>query len=193
VSFRSWRERMRLSQERVAEMSGLSVRTVQRLETGHRVSYASLRALATAFRAEVDLLEREFYAVNQPTDEFVEIPRWVRLLSDRLSFPGPRLTRRDFLIVEAVNIVCAVIVFAASFLVSLAGRAAAVRIVAIVPLVCGYLVAVAIRMYDRYRLWPGSENALAETPRTWRSIAAEYAFFIAVGVLSIVMAVWLFV
>ena len=59
VSFRSWRERMLLSQERIAEMSGLSVRTVQRLEAGHRVSYASLRALATAFKTDVDLLERD--------------------------------------------------------------------------------------------------------------------------------------
>ena len=44
-----------LSQERVAEMSGLSVRTVQRLEAGHRVSYATLRALAAAFKTEADL------------------------------------------------------------------------------------------------------------------------------------------
>jgi len=50
---------MLLSQERIAEMSGLSVRTVQRLEAGHRVSYASLRALATAFKTDVDLLERD--------------------------------------------------------------------------------------------------------------------------------------
>ena len=43
MSFRSWRERKHLSQERVAEMSGLSLRTIQRLDAGHRVSYASLR------------------------------------------------------------------------------------------------------------------------------------------------------
>ena len=86
MSFRSWRERKLLSQEKVAEMSGLSLRTVQRLEAGHRVSYASLRALATAFATDVDLLERELYAVNKPTEEFVEIPRWVRLMSDRRVF-----------------------------------------------------------------------------------------------------------
>jgi len=41
---------MLLSQERVADMSGLSLRTVQRLDAGDRVSYASLRALAAAFK-----------------------------------------------------------------------------------------------------------------------------------------------
>lgn len=193
MSFRSWRQRMLLSQERVAEMSGLSLRTVQRLEAGHRVSYASLRALAAAVKTDVDLLEREFYAVNQPTDEFIEIPRWLRLLSDRLWFGGPRLSRRDVLLIEALCIVGAATTFAASFLVPLGARASVFRMSAVVPLVCGYLTAVSIRMSDRYRLWPGSQNAPPETPRTWRSIAAEYAFFVAVGILGIVMAAWLVV
>lgn len=65
MSFKTWRERKRLSQEKVAEMSGLSLRTIQRLDAGHRVSYASLRALAGTFEMDVDLLERELYAVNR--------------------------------------------------------------------------------------------------------------------------------
>lgn len=174
-------------------MSGLSLRTVQRLEAGHRVSYASLRALAVAVKTDVDLLERELYAVNEPADEFIEVPRWIRLLSDKLWFAGPRLKRRDVLVIEAFCIAAAAITFAVSFLVPLGARSTAVRITAIVPLVCGYLTAVSIRMSDRYRLWPGSQNAPAQTPRTWRSITAEYAFFVAAGMLGIVIAAWLFV
>jgi transcriptional regulator with XRE-family HTH domain len=181
---------MLLSQERVAEMSGLSVRTVQRLEAGHRVSYATLRALATAFKIDVDLLEREFYAVKQSADEFVEIPRWIRLLNDRLWFGGPRLSRRDFLVIEALCVVFAVIAFAVSFLVPQNARASTIRIVTIVPVVCCYLVAVSIRMYDRYRLWPGSENAPPEKPRTWRTITAEYAFMFGTGILGTAIILW---
>jgi transcriptional regulator with XRE-family HTH domain len=181
---------MLLSQERVAEISGLSLRTVQRLEAGHRVSYATLRALATAFKIDVDLLEREFYAVKQPTDEFVEIPRWIRLLNDRLWFGGPRMNRRDSLVIEALCVVFAVIALAGSFLVPQHGRAA-IRIIAIVPVVCCYLVAVSIRMYDRYRLWPGSENAPPEKPRTWRTITAEYAFMFGTGILGTAIILWL--
>jgi hypothetical protein len=135
-------------------------------------------------------LEREFYAVNESTDEFVEIPRWIRVLHDRLWFGGPRLSRREVLLIEALCLVFAVIAFGASFLVSRNARAA-VGMSAIVPLICCYLVAVSIRMYDRYRLWPGSQNASPETTRTWRSLTAEYAFLIAVGTLGIVIAAWL--
>ena len=182
---------MLLSQERVAEMSGLSVRTVQRLEAGHRVSYATLRALGTAFKTDVDLLEREFYAVNQSAEEFVEIPRWVRLLHDRLWFGGPRWNRRDFLVIEALCLVFAVIPLAASFLARDHARASVVRLFAIVPVACCYLVAVSIRMMDRYKLWPGAENAPPEKPRTWRTITAEYAFMVAVGVLGTAIILWL--
>jgi transcriptional regulator with XRE-family HTH domain len=181
---------MLLSQERVAEMSGLSVRTVQRLEAGHRVSYATLRALATAFKIDVDLLEREFYAVKQSTDEFVEIPRWVRLMNDRLWFGGPRMSRRDSLVIEALCVVFAVIALAVSFLVPQHARAA-IRIIAIVPVVCCYLVAVSIRMHDRYRLWPGSENATPKKPRTWRTITAEYVFMFGTGILGTAIILWL--
>ena len=52
------------------------------MEAGHRVSYASLRALAATFEMDADLLERELYAMNnKSTDDFVEAPRWVRLLN----------------------------------------------------------------------------------------------------------------
>lgn len=192
MSFRSWRERKLLSQGRVAEMSGLSLRTVQRLEAGHRVSYASLRALAATFETDVDLLERELYAMNKPTDDFVETPRWVRLLNDRLWFGGPRLSRRDVHLIEALCIACAVIVFAASFLVASDAAAKAVRTGAVVTLVVGYLVSVFVRLHDRYKLWPGLGGATSEPqPRTWKSVAAEYAFFLGAGILGIVMMGWL--
>ena len=192
MSFRSWRERKLLSQERVAEMSGLSLRTVQRLEAGHRVSYASLRALAATFEIDVDLLERELYAMNKPADDFVEIPRWARLLNDRLWFGGPRLSRREVRLIEALCIGCAVLVFAASFLVASNATATAVRSGAVVVLVCAYLASVFVRVHDRYKLWPGAGSAAsAPLPRTWRSVAAEYVFFVVAGILGVVMMAWL--
>lgn len=176
---------MFFSQERVAEMSGLSVRTVQRLEAGHRVSYASLRALATAFKTDVDLLEREFYAVKLSADEFIEIPRWVRLLHDKVWWGGPRLSRRDFLVVEALCLVFAVIGVGICLLVRHNERpSGALRMIAIIPVACCYLVAVTIRMMDKYQLWPGSKNAPPEKPRTGRTIVADYTFMFAVGILG---------
>ncbi len=182
---------MRFSQEKVADLSGLSLRTVQRLEAGHRVSYASLRALAVAFKTDADILEREFYAVSKSADEFVEIPRWIRLASDRLWFGGPRLSRRDALGIEALCIVCTVIAFASSFWVSDHAKVPTVRLGATVALFCGYLTAMSIRNFDQYKLWPGSENSPPETLRTWKGAIAGYAFLIAAGILGAVTAAWL--
>jgi transcriptional regulator with XRE-family HTH domain len=175
-------------------MSGLSLRTIQRLEAGHRVSYASLRALATAFDIEVDSLERELYAMNQSTDDdFVESPRWLRLMTDRLSLAGRRLTRRDFRLIEGCCIACAAIVFAVSFLVAQHARAQVVRTLAVAPMLSAYLVSLNIGMFDKYKLWPGSRNATAETHRTWRNITAEYVFLLVIGLLGTVVIMWLFV
>jgi hypothetical protein len=171
-------------------MSGLSLRTVQRLEAGHRVSYASLRALATAFGIDVDVLERELYAVSNSTDDFVEIPRWIRLMDGRRWFGGPGLSRRDVLLIEAFCVVCSVITFVASFLVTENARAFLARM-SVIPLVGCYLTVWSIRVMDRYGLWPGSVNAPPPKPRTWRTITAEYAYMIGVGALGIAVTLWL--
>lgn len=76
---RKLREERGISQGQLAEKAELSIRTIQRIEAGHRVSYASLRALAVIFELNVDLLERELYAMNKQSDEFVESPLWIRL------------------------------------------------------------------------------------------------------------------
>jgi len=77
---RNMRQDKGISQEQLAEITRLSLRTIQRVEAGHRVSYASLRALAVAFNLNVDLLERELYAMNTTKDEYFERPLWVRFM-----------------------------------------------------------------------------------------------------------------
>lgn len=189
MSFRTWRERMLLSQERVADMSGLSLRTVQRLEAGHRVSYASLRALATAFKTDVDQLERELYAVKNSPDEFVEIPRWVRLMDGRHWYGGKGLSQRDVLIIEAFCLVCAAIALGVSFIAPEHARATLARL-SLLPLLGCYATVWTIRIMDRYELWPGAKHAVPEKPRTWQTIACEYAFLFGVGILGTAAIVW---
>lgn len=50
------REVRHWSQERLAEASGLSTRTIQRIEQGHKVDVASVKLLAGAFDTDVDEL-----------------------------------------------------------------------------------------------------------------------------------------
>ncbi len=81
--------------------------------------------------------------------------------------------------------------FAVSFLVRAPAAAQALRVGALVPILCGYFVSVNIRFGDKYGLWPGSKNAAPERPRTWRRIAAEYAYMFGVGILGIAVVLWL--
>jgi hypothetical protein len=135
-------------------------------------------------------LERELYAMNKPTDDYVEIPRWVRLLDGKRWFGGPGLSRRDVHVIEAFCLACAIIVFAVSFMVSSNATAKVLRTCALLALVCGYLVSVNIRLGDTYKLWPGARGAPSESQqlhRTWRSRAGEYTCLFGVGILGTVI------
>ncbi len=112
---RKLREERRISQEQLAEATQLSLRTIQRVEAGHRISYASLRALATTFDINVDLLERELYAMNTTKDDYIEKPLWIRLI---LALPSLGKLDRSGLIRHEVSLVAyAFFAFAASFFV----------------------------------------------------------------------------
>lgn len=50
---RRWREERRWSQEHLAELAGVSLRTLQRVETGQEASDETLKALANAFQVDV--------------------------------------------------------------------------------------------------------------------------------------------
>ena len=84
------------------------------MEAGHRVSYASLRSLAATFDINVDILERELYAMNTSKDEYIEKPLWARLV---LSAPSlSRLNRPGLIRHEASLVAYAFIAYAASFI-----------------------------------------------------------------------------
>lgn len=59
MTIKRLRKNKHLSQENLAEMTGLSLRTVQRAESGQQVSPASLRSLAEFFDLPVETLTPE--------------------------------------------------------------------------------------------------------------------------------------
>jgi transcriptional regulator with XRE-family HTH domain len=193
MSFRALRERKRLSQERLAEMSGLSLRTIQRVDAGHRVSYATLRALAATFEMDVDLLERELYAMNTSTDDFVEIPKWVRRLNGGLWNDGPRPSRRQAHVLEAIAIGCGVIFLAMSFFVPAGFVATIFRVGGFFSLACGYGLSVTSRIVDTYKAWPSAETSLWQwrPVRTLRGTVFDYAFVALVLIVFFSVVFWL--
>lgn len=59
MSLRNLRQHQGLSQEQLAEQAGVSLRTIQRAESGQRVGNASLRTLASFFDVGVGALRRQ--------------------------------------------------------------------------------------------------------------------------------------
>ena len=55
------------SQEQLAELSGLSVRTIQRLERGQTASVESLKALGAAFEIDFSHLKEPEMSTNAET------------------------------------------------------------------------------------------------------------------------------
>lgn len=192
MSFRSLRESRHLSQERLAQISGLSLRTVQRLEAGHRVSYASLRSLAATFEIDVDSLERELYAVKHSTDEFIEIPRWVRLLQNTGKLAGPPLNRRQTHIAQALTILGGVVFVIGSFLVKSDFVTSVFRTAAMFCFGCGYLQSVASRVFETYKAWPGEGLAAdLQSSHPFRVRVLAYSFALLISASFIAMVFWL--
>ena len=53
------------SQEQLAQFSGLSVRTIQRIERGHNAGLESLKCLAAVFEVDVSILQKEKFSGNE--------------------------------------------------------------------------------------------------------------------------------
>jgi transcriptional regulator with XRE-family HTH domain len=78
------RENRKWSQEQLANMAGLSVRTIQRIERGHKASFESLKSLASVFEVNVSKLEQEIVMIDKTSEEWRKLPFFVKL-----AFTGP--------------------------------------------------------------------------------------------------------
>jgi len=149
------RQRMRLSQEQLAESSSLSLRTVQRVEAGHRVSYASLRALAGVFEVDADKLELELYAMDKTNSEYSELPLWVRLILGR---GWSSANRRELYLTEIILVILGSvlgILWAANLIWPLIYDAkSGVLYTSLIMFLFAYLVSICIRIGDKYTAWP---------------------------------------
>lgn len=63
-----------LSQEQLAQMSGLNVRTIQRIESGRNASFESLKCLAAALEVDVATLNQEKFIVDKKSDNWKTLP-----------------------------------------------------------------------------------------------------------------------
>lgn len=151
---RSLRKRSCLSQEQLAEGTGLSLRTVQRAEAGHRISCASMGALAAIFDMDVEMLELEMYAMNRNVNEFRELPFWVRAIMGRGWFSS---SRRELLITEMTFLIMAGLLFVhwMTGLLRIFVNDTDGNLLVVCVILCffAYLTSVCIRIGDGFAAW----------------------------------------
>lgn len=72
------REKRNWSQEQLATFSGLSTRTIQRIEGGNKASLESLKALASVFEIDISTLQEEIIVIDKTSNEWIKEPILVK-------------------------------------------------------------------------------------------------------------------
>ena len=67
-----------ISQEHLAQMSGLNVRTIQRIESGQNASLESLKCLAAALEVDISTLKQERFTMDKDSDNWHRLPFWLK-------------------------------------------------------------------------------------------------------------------
>lgn len=149
------------SQEKLADLSGLSLRTVQRIEASNTAGYESLRSLALAFEIDVAALELEL-AMDKSSSGWKKRPAWVRAIffgSGRI-----RMDSHQHILVERVAVIAGTafmilgLFFADGTIV---GESARVPMLACASMMylSAYLMSLFVRIGNRYAVWPWVETS----------------------------------
>jgi transcriptional regulator with XRE-family HTH domain len=143
------REKRKWSQEQLATMAGLSIRTVQRIESGHRASLESLKSLASVLEVNMSTLEQEIAVIDKTTEEWKKLP-----LLFRLNFVGSEIEwlglskRRDWIRSEMLISGAGCVTFLLGFVFEREYFVAGFAMLAI-----GYAMSLVTRLGDKYSIW----------------------------------------
>ncbi len=145
------RKQRKWSQEQLSENSGLSLRTIQRIEGGGKASMASLNALALAFETNVETLEHEVVVVDKESAQWKKSPLWVRLIfigSNHVKF-----RRRDAVFFEVFLLGLGLIFVGLSFWHTDINKSSLMLKASIGAFLSAYYMSVKLRMGDKYQVW----------------------------------------
>ena len=142
-----------LSQEQLAQMSGLNVRTIQRVESGHNASIETLKCLASALEVDIETLNQEAYTMDKDTAGWQNLPFWLKCWFF-LNFLSVR-TRRA--VARRIHILSHLFgfVFCAIGFVNEAALAGG-----LILLANAYLFALLMWQGDKYGIWYDREEAM---------------------------------
>lgn len=76
---RKLRKRHNWSQEQLAELCGLNVRTIQRIEKGKQASIESLMSIASVFEVDISKLTEDITVIDKKSEEWKNLPLLFRI------------------------------------------------------------------------------------------------------------------
>jgi transcriptional regulator with XRE-family HTH domain len=147
-----------LSQEQLAQMSGLSVRTIQRIESGHSASLESLKCLAAALEVDISTINQEKFMIDKQSDNWRRLPTGLKWLF-AFNFFSLRPSRSAAGRVEVVSHV-----FGFAFCV-LGVVSEPALVGGIIMLSNAYLFRLLIWLGDRYGAWYDNAH-FSDSPNT---------------------------
>ena len=141
-----------LSQEQLAQMSGLNVRTIQRIESGHNASLESLKCLASVLEVDIETLNREAYTMDKDTAGWQNLPFWLKCWFF-LNFLSVRTTRVVATRIQVISHLFGYLFCALGFFneAALAGG--------LILLANAYLFALLTWQGDKYGIWYDRQEA----------------------------------
>ena len=144
-----------LSQEQLAQISGLNVRTIQRIESGQNASLESLKCLAAALEVDVATLNQETFSMDKDSGNWHELPLWLKCWFF-LNFLSVRTTRGVATRIRTVSHVSGFVLCALGFVSepALAGG--------LIMLANGYLFSLLTWQGDKYGIWYDGHEAKAQ-------------------------------
>ena len=141
-----------LSQEQLALMSGLNVRTIQRVESGQNASLETLKCLASALEVDIETLNQEAYTMDKDTVGWQDLPIWLKcwFFLNFLSVRTKRVVARR---IQVVSHLFGFLFCALGFVneAALAGG--------LILLANGYLFALLMWQGDKYGIWYDAQEA----------------------------------
>ena len=67
-----------LSQEQLADMSGLNVRTIQRIESGQKASVESMKCIAATLDIDIETFYQETVMIDKSSDNWKALPIFLK-------------------------------------------------------------------------------------------------------------------
>lgn len=145
------REENGWSQEQLANVSGLGLRTIQRVEAGARPSLETMKSLCSVFEIDMLTLEKELLVIDKTSKAWKNNPLWIRVL-----FVGSNKTwrgaRREAVFIERLGLVMSCLVLGIAFFQNSQMSAYHTVVLSCLAFLVTYLICVFIRASDQYML-----------------------------------------